>query len=237
MMKKILIISIVTNFLFFLLGAYVIHKRGGVDYIRQKLNLIFNQTEESRGHYYNVKNTIFEVMPNNTNEIIFLGDSITDYSEWHELFGNSTIKNRGISGDTINGVINRLNEVTSSKPDKLFVMIGINDLGRGRSVNQILIDYELLIKTIVDKIPDTELYIQSILPTDDHQSRQNIDIIKINSGLVEITEKYNLTYVNLFDLFITTENRLNPELTLDGLHINGRGYLVWKDAIIDYVNK
>jgi len=67
----------------------------------------------------------------------FLGNSITDYCDWYELFGKLNIKNREIGGD---GVIDRLDEVTSSKPKQIFLMIGINDLGKKRSVNQILTD-------------------------------------------------------------------------------------------------
>ena len=237
MKKKLLIISVVINILFLLFGGYVIHKKGGIDYVKRKLNLSDNQTEENWGNYYKAKKTIFEIMPNDTNEIIFLGNSITDYCDWYELFGKSNIKNRGIGGDVINGVINRLDEVTSSKPKKIFLMIGINDLGRKRSVNQILIDYEKLINEIIEEVPETELYIQSILPTDNRENLQNTDVIKINNGLVELTKKYNLTYVNLFDLFKTTENKLNPAMTFDGLHVNGQGYLIWKNAIIEYVDK
>ena len=237
MKKKLLLISVVINILFLLFGGYVIHKKGGIDYVKRKLNLSDNQTDENRSNYYKAKKTIFEIMPNDTNEIIFLGNSITDYCDWYELFGKSNIKNRGIGGDVINGVINRLDEVTSSKPQKIFLMIGINDLGSKRSVNQILIDYEKLINEIIEKSPETELYIQSVLPTDNREKLQNTDVIKINNGLIELTKKYDLTYINLFDLFKTPENKLNPEMTFDGVHVNGQGYLIWKNAIIEYVDK
>lgn len=72
------------------------------------------------GTYYDAKRSFFESMPNDTNEIIFLGNSITDMCAWNELFGMANIKNRGISGDVINGVIDRLEEVVSSFPKKIF---------------------------------------------------------------------------------------------------------------------
>jgi len=238
MKKKLLLISIAFNILFLLFGGYVIHKKGGIDYLKRKLHIQKeNVNQNDYGPYYNAKKSIFEIMPNDTSEIIFLGNSITDYCDWYELFGKSNIKNRGIGGDVITGVIDRLDEIVESKPQKIFLMIGINDLGRKRSVNQILIDYDKLINEIIEKAPDTELYIQSVLPTDNRENLQNTDVININKGLVELTKKYNLIYINLFDLFKTTENKLNPEMTFDGLHVNGQGYLIWKNAIIDYVNK
>jgi lysophospholipase L1-like esterase len=238
MKKNLLFISITFNILFLLFGGYVINKKGGIDYLKIKLNIQKeNVNQNDYGPYYNAKKSIFEIMPNDISEIIFLGNSITDYCDWYELFGKSNIKNRGIGGDVINGVIDRLDEVVESKPQKIFLMIGINDLGRKSSVNQILIDYEKLINEIIEKAPDTELYIQSVLPTDNRERLQNTDVIIINNGLIELTKKYNLTYINLFDLFKTTENKLNPAMTFDGLHVNGQGYLIWKNAIIEYVNK
>ena len=63
------------------------------------------------GTYYDQRESLFEAMPTSTSDIIFLGNSITDGSEWTELFHNPRCKNRGISGDIIPGVLNRLERV------------------------------------------------------------------------------------------------------------------------------
>ncbi len=234
-MKKALTISIIINILFLLFGGYVLHKKGGIDYLKRKFNTQQETVNSIYGIHYDTKKSFFESMPNDTNEIIFLGNSITEMCDWNELFEKDNIKNRGISGDIINGIIDRLDEVVSSNPQKIFLMIGTNDLGRKRSVNQILIDYEKLIDLILKKTPKTELYLQSVLPTKNQTTRDNKDIIEINKGIIELAKKYSLTYINLFDLFKTKDNELNMDLSFDGLHLNGQGYLIWKDAIINYV--
>ncbi|MEA3448527.1 MAG: GDSL-type esterase/lipase family protein [Bacteroidota bacterium] len=242
-MKKAFAISIIFNVLFVLFGGYVIHKRGGIDYLKSRFNLHpekVNQTDTANqlrhGVSYKTQKSIFEIMPNDTNEIIFLGNSITDYCEWHELFGNPNIKNRGIGRDVIHGVIARLDEIVESNPKKIFIMIGINDLGRKRTTEQILTDYDRLLSFIKQKSPETEIFIQSILPTDNAENQKIDDIIAINDGLKKLAETHHLTYVNLFDLFKTKENTLDTIYTYDGLHINGKGYLIWKQAIENYVN-
>ena len=88
---------------------------------------------------------------------------------------------------------------------------------------------------IKQKSPETKLFIQSILPTDNRENLQIVDILSINAGLKNLTEKYNLTYINLFDLLKTKENNLDTIYTFDGLHVNGKGYLIWKKAIENYV--
>ncbi len=230
-------ISIILNIIFILFGIYMIHKRGGINYVKQKLHLTKNPEENYHVKYYKAKKSIFDVMPTNENEIIFLGNSITDYCDWSELFNNSNIKNRGISGDVINGIINRLDQVLKSNPKKIFLMIGINDLSKGKTVKQISKEYEKLIDLIVKKSPETNLYIQSILPTDNRKKLQIARIIELNKRLNELSKKYNVVYINLFDSFTGKGHLLNRELTFDGLHLNGKGYILWKNEIMNYISK
>jgi lysophospholipase L1-like esterase len=178
---------------------------------------------------------MFEAMPNRPNEIVFLGNSITSFCNWNELFEKPNIKNRGIAGDVINGIISRLEEVVRSKPEKIFLMIGTNDLGYHQNVQQILLDYEQLVQLILTKSPKTTLYLQSILPIKNIVNRSNKNIIEVNNGIAMLAQKHSLVYINLFDLFKTENNDLNMNLSYDGLHLNGQGYLVWKEAIKDFV--
>ena len=140
-MKKALIISIIVNILFFLFGGYAIQKKGGVDYIKRKINSQEVTINSVYRIHYETKLSFFRSMPNEANEIIFLGDSLTELCDWNELLGKNNLKNRGIDGDVINGVIERIDEVVSSNPQKIFLMIGTNDLAQNRTIDQILIDF------------------------------------------------------------------------------------------------
>lgn len=189
--------------------------------------------------YYYHKKEHFESLPDTENEIIFLGNSITDNCEWSELFSDPHIKNRGIGGDDTDGILERLNEATKSNPAKIFIMIGTNDLSNGKSVEYIVDNYRKVIASITQSTPSTKIYIQSVIPTDDavHYTRRNTDIIKINDKLKEIADQNGLIYIDLFNVFKLGNNKLNPEYSLDGLHLNGKGYLVWKNEIIKYVEE
>jgi lysophospholipase L1-like esterase len=235
-MKKTLYLSIFINILLVIFWGYDLYKKGGIEYLKDKFG--FNETSESEfGVYYDAKMQFFENVPKDTNEVIFIGDSITEGCDWAELFGNHKLKNRGISNDDVAGVINRIQSIVESKPKKIFIMIGINDLARGKSIHQILKDYERLISLITNKMPDTEIYIQSILPTKYQETRKNGDIMKINTGLNQLSIKYNLIFINLFDSFRDEKNELNLTYSFDGLHLNGNGYFLWKKLISNYVNK
>jgi lysophospholipase L1-like esterase len=155
------------------------------------------------------------------------------------MFGNPRIKNRGIGGDVTDGILERLDEVTESRPLKIFLMIGTNDLSEGRSVDYITENFKRIIERIRESTPATKIYIQSVLPVDDavHYTRRNSDIIAVNDRLKEIASLNGLEYIDLFSLFRLENNRLNPEYSYDGLHLNGKGYQVWKEAIRKYVEE
>jgi len=190
--------------------------------------------------YYYHKKEHFESLPDTENEIIFLGNSITDGAEWSELFQNPNIKNRGIGGDDTDGVLNRLDEVTSSQPEKVFIMIGTNDLAYGKSVDYINKNYTKIIDTIKAQSPNTKIYIQSILPVDDviHTTRPNKNIIEINKHLQQLSKDKNLNYIDLTPIFTDVNGKLNKEeFSIDGLHLNGKGYEVWKNVIEKYIKK
>lgn len=233
-MKKIIYISVGINIILLFIISYAIYEKGGVSYLKLKLNPPIESL-----HYDNVfyltKKSIFEIMPNDTNGIIFVGNSITSNIDWHELFSNPKIINRGIGDDVVVGVIARLPEIVRLKPKQIFLMIGTNDLAKNISVNQLLINYEKLVSQIKEKSPQTKLYIESILPIHDILNRNNDDIIAANLGIKSISEKHGCTYVNLFDLLKTEKNELDTAYTFDGLHLNGKGYLIWKKAVEMYI--
>lgn len=60
----------------------------------------FGQTERKYSTYYYQRASLFEQLPTSSDDILFIGNSITDGGEWSELFQNPHVKNRGISGDT-----------------------------------------------------------------------------------------------------------------------------------------
>jgi lysophospholipase L1-like esterase len=236
MLRTILVISILVNIaLLSALGKILVNK-GGLSYLSQQLNTPKkNNTLFVETTYYKTRRSIHEKLPKDSSAIIFLGNSITEYAEWHEIFGNPRVKNRGISGDLIAGIKNRIADITSQKPAKIFLMLGTNDLGEGRSILDILYDYEALVQFIQNESPHTQIFLQSILPTYGDATRKNEDIIELNAGIQKMAKKYSLIYINLFDKLKTAENELDKRYSFDGLHINGDGYLVWKKEIETYI--
>jgi lysophospholipase L1-like esterase len=189
--------------------------------------------------YYYHKKEHFEFLPNTKNEIIFLGNSISDSAEWAELFQNPNIKNRGIGGDDTDGILDRLTEVTESNPYKVFIMIGTNDLAYGKSVEYVIENHKKIVTQIKKNSPKTKIFIQSILPVDEvlHPTRPNASIKKINKALKEISDNENLIYIDLASEFDDENGKLDEKYSIDGLHINGLGYQKWMEIIEQHISQ
>lgn len=187
--------------------------------------------------YWDQRVNLFSYLPVTEHDIVFLGNSITDGGEFHELFKMKNIKNRGIRSDVIRGVQKRLKQVTNGRPKKIFLLIGINDVAQGLTVDQLATRYEELVKQIRLESPDTELYVQSIMPINSSFKRykslygKEKTIIALNERIKEIATRNKAIYVDLWPYLADGNKNLRIEFTNDGLHLNGKGYKAWTEGI------
>ena len=187
--------------------------------------------------YYHQRVSHFRTLPQTKQDIIFLGNSISDGGEWSELFNDLQVKNRGISGDITAGVLHRLDEIYNRKPAKVFLLIGTNDLARGIKADSVVRNILWIADLIKAKSPATKLYVQSIFPVNEsfgkftgHMSRRK-EITEVNRVLRENAPAKHYTYLNISAALSDSTGRLNRAYTNDGLHLTGPGYLKWKELI------
>lgn len=187
--------------------------------------------------YWDQKTSLFEILPIYDTDIVFVGNSITDGGIFNELFGMDNVKNRGIRSDVITGVEKRINQVTSGHPAKIFLLIGINDVSHGHSVAELARRYERLVKRIREESPDTQLYLQSVMPINNSFGRykglvgKEKTIVGLNEQIKRIASENGAEYIDLWPYLADSQGRLKREYTFDGLHLNGRGYRAWTDGI------
>lgn len=183
----------------------------------------------------------FKMFPNSKDDFVFLGNSITEGTEWNELLDMDNAVNRGISGDMTFGVLERLDEVTEGKPAKVFILIGINDLSRNIPDSIILRNYRKIIDRIVQESPSTEIYVQTLLPVNDTFNRfvnhydKASNILNINKVLRKIAKQKNVDLIDLYPHFLDDKGRLDVQYTNDGLHLTAQGYALWARLLRPYL--
>lgn len=172
-------------------------------------------------------------------DIVMLGNSLTENGgDWAARLGNKNVRNRGIIGDEVMGIYDRLHQILPGHPSKLFLLIGVNDISHDLTSDSIIGMIRLTIDRIQKEAPDTKLYLQSLLPINESFGRYKTMIGKTpmipetNQKLEALAKEKGITYINLFPLFTEKgTNVLRPDLTTDGLHLEEEGYKIWVKAI------
>lgn len=169
-------------------------------------------------------------------DFVFLGNSITAGTDWAKLLDLPNAKNRGISGDITFGVLERLDQVVSGKPSKVFVLIGINDVSRNIPDSIILRNYKNIISRIRAGSKKTKIYFYTLLPVNSSFNKfknhygKDEHILWLNSEIRKLADK-KVTIIDLYPEFLDSENHLKANLTHDGLHLKPEGYQVWAEVL------
>jgi lysophospholipase L1-like esterase len=159
-------------------------------------------------------------------DIIMFGDSITASAEWSELFPSASIINRGISKDTTKGLLERVNEVADRKPKAVFILIGINDIGKGECVDVIFTNYKKLIVYFEERGIKT-LIQSTIYPGRTINSLQHQKVLQLNQRLLSFTRGKSMSSFIDLNQVLAPEGFLRDDYTVDGIHLNGLGYEEW----------
>ena len=215
-----------------------VYKKGGVQYLGEQTGLIrtTHQHQPWQRNWIERNNKL----PNTRDEIVFLGDSITAAAPWAEYF--SIIRNRGIGGDTTDGVLQRLEEVTESRPRAVFVQLGTNDLSKEISVSEIATNMEAIIEQIMAESPDTRVFIAGVMPLNLdmrdsvlHERKQD-QIPKLNEAYRAIADAHErVVYIDLYGHVVDRDGQFKQSYTHDGLHPNDKGYAAMIKAYEPFV--
>lgn len=198
---------------------------------------------EEFGELYYQRASLFDTLGTNQNSIVMLGNSLTHGCEWHELLGNPNVVNRGINGDIAEGIDLRLDGILRGRPAKIFLLCGVNDVSHDLSADSIASAVEAIVGRIQRESPTTKVYLQSLLPINNSFGRykrifgKEQTIRDINTLLEAYAAKNDITWINLYPAFADEKGNLRSDLTNDGLHLLGPGYIIWREILLPYINE
>jgi lysophospholipase L1-like esterase len=163
--------------------------------------------------------------------IVFIGDSLTEYYDWQERFPEHRVMNLGVAGETVEGLLGRLDRGRSriNDPYIIFVMTGINNIAMEQY--DISGDYKEIVSKLTSWFKNSKIVVQSILPVRLEWVNNNV-IKDINRHLKKIAGEFSAEYLDVYGLFIDPQgNPMRENLLDDGVHLSEEGYRVWADAV------
>lgn len=225
-MKKIIVLFLFLNGCFFCYGQ----NENLPDNLYPSSDLVIPYHSEWSKKHYPQRIKIFKQEPLQYGDIVFLGNSITEQGRnWAERFQITNVKNRGIAGDVTEGVLARLGEINHFKPKAVFILIGINDLFQGKSAEFVAENILKIAAAIHQNSKDTKVYVQTILPT---KSISLISKIQITNKILKKNKaRFHYKLIALHDLFSDKKDVMKKDLTVDGVHLNEKGYQLWVNKV------
>ena len=189
--------------------------------------------EPFRQHRYD----LLRQLPADSNDILFVGNSITDMFNWDEAFyalpEPYRICNRGVSGALSDDVLANIDWMAAGHPRQMFLMIGTNDLGQGHTPQQVADNVARIVERVKKLSPHTQLFIQSVLPSTAYgrtlESEQ-----AANALLRQVADTAGVTYIDLWEAFLGIVD--DPHISLDGLHLTAAGYRIWCERLAPYLD-
>jgi lysophospholipase L1-like esterase len=233
-----LIASLGLNAIFVASIAVWVARKGGPRYVLEQLNVVRTVKKHEPWQRDWIRRN--KSLPNTAGEVVFVGDSIMAAGPWAEYF--SDIRNRGIGGDTTDGLLQRLDEVLESRPKQVFLNIGTNDLSAEVPVDQVVRNVEKIVTRVRAESPAAELYLCSVLPInlnyerDIRLEKKFRDIGTFDEELKRLAATMGVNYIDLRPAFSDERGYLKPKFTSgDGLHLNDLGYAAYCKALEPYV--
>ncbi|AFZ60170.1 G-D-S-L family lipolytic protein [Anabaena cylindrica FACHB-243] len=161
---------------------------------------------------------------------ILVGDSLSLWFPKEKLPSGKLWLNQGISGDRSEGVLRRVGAFSTTRPEVIYLMVGINDLLRGASDVSILRNHRQIIRSLRQTHPKSQIMVQSILPIR-RTIIPNKRIRHLNAQIALIAKQEGANYLNIHNWFTDFEGNLRSDLTTDGVHLTLEGYDVWQAAL------
>ncbi|MCY6484122.1 GDSL-type esterase/lipase family protein [Clostridium aestuarii] len=158
---------------------------------------------------------------------VFFGDSITDSLSFYEILDESNVV--GIIGILLSKAHTKIDKLVEKNPKNIFILLGANDLEDDISVNYFVDKYKELIHSIKQKLPDSKVYIQSILPVSEKVKEKkpllnNLRINKFNEAIKNMTKEENINFIDLTSILKNTDKNLYEP---DGVHVKYQFYKLW----------
>ncbi len=179
--------------------------------------------------------------PVKAKQILFIGSS--SFRMWTNLqqeFKDYPVINRGFGGSTLPDLIYYARDIIFPyNPKQIIIYCGDNDLASSDTVTSMIVlkRFQTLFKTIREQLPQVPIVFVSIKPS---PSRARLlEEMQNANALIKafLAGQPNTGFVDVFDKMMR-KGKIRKDLFRDDmLHMNAKGYAIWRKSIKPYLLK
>jgi lysophospholipase L1-like esterase len=176
-------------------------------------------------------------------DVLFMGDSITDFWRntnglfagkpvFDKYYGQWKVANFGIAGDTTQGVLYRLQngEGQGFKPKAIMLMIGTNNT-RGNTAPEIAEGIGAVVLEMKKDFPDAKILLLAVFPRSGPNDPVRATIADINQRIAKLHDGKTVSYLDIGAKFLDADGNIPRDVMSDGLHPSAKGYEIWAEAV------
>jgi lysophospholipase L1-like esterase len=174
--------------------------------------------------------------PPQKGSVLFVGSSsIRMWKSLSEDFPFTNVLNRGFGGSQMSDLRHFVYRIIIRyKPQKIFIYEGDNDIADDKSPEFILNDFINLVITIREELPEVPIYFISVKPSPSRWKweKEYKETNRLFKNYIATNKEQKLHFIDVFTAMLGDDGKPKPDIFLkDQLHMNAKGYKLWKKLI------
>ena len=179
-----------------------------------------------RFEYFSTLENAYAAAMNYSN-VAVVGGSSTGY----------TVVNRGIGGDRVEWLNERLeNSLAGLQPRLLVFLIAGNDVLAGESKEYILEAYNLLIDHAQTLCPNARILIESHYPLGGAWAEKGDTMYALNELEAEMAKAQGCFFLDVYS-YLVKDGEMNMDYSVEGVHLNEKGYEIVTERLLNAFGK
>lgn len=177
-----------------------------------------------------------------SDQILFIGSSsFTKWTDVNDYFPGYKVLNRAFGGSRLLDLIRyRYEVIFPYAPRQIVMYCGENDFAADDkpSVEEVVNRFDVLFKLIRNKYPDVPFAYVSMKPS---PSRESLwpKFDEANKKIKQaIAADKHAEFIDIYPLMFNKDGSIMNDIFVeDNLHMNAKGYAIWKKAMLPYLKK
>ena len=178
-------------------------------------------------------------------DALFIGDSrtvglrdYTDLSEHADFYCETSLTIYKVMEENFKGH-GTIEEALGAKDyGKIYIMVGINELGRG-TTEDFMAKYTEVVDRLHELEPEAKIIIQGIMRVSGEKSESdaifnNSNINARNRAIATLADNETIFYIDVNEVVCDEEGNLNGDYTFDQIHLLGVYDDLWKQFLLSH---